>query len=56
MPDKRARRAAPTGEPGDGQEPQGAWRGAGRAVGRRRALGVSRATDAPVEGGLRAPG
>ncbi len=32
---------------------QAAWWGAGRAAGRRRA---PRATDAPVEGGLRAPG
>ena len=41
------------GARGGVEVPQGAWRGAALAVGRRRML---RTTDAPVEGGLRAPG
>ena len=49
------RRVAPTSEQGARggvEEPQGAWTGAVLSVGRRRA---PRATDAAVEGGLRAP-
>jgi len=40
------------GARGDVQELQGAWRGAVLAFGRRR---VPRATDAAIEGALRAP-
>ncbi len=52
----RTKRPRPVsrGARGDVQEPQGAWRGAVLAVGRRRVPRVPRATDAAVEGGLRA--